>query len=277
MRCFDIHLKEVFPFLGEQNADPVLTAYLPYNMTEMSRENDRRPCVLICPGGGYRFVSQREAEPIALHFLPEGYNVFVLTYSVDTYQFPTQLRQVAAAMEMIHMHAEQWNCDPNRVAIAGFSAGGHLAAHYSNTYNIPEVREVFPDSKPVQASILSYPVITADRAYCHPGSFEHLLGHSYPMSEAELEKFSCHRLVSENTPPAFVWHTTDDAVVPVQNSLFYTQALAKFGIPFELHIYPKGFHGLVTVDDATNGELDAVTKRAYQWLENMKAWLKHTL
>ena len=277
MRCFDIHLKEVFPFLGEQNADPVLTAYLPYNMTEMSRENDRRPCVLICPGGGYRFVSQREAEPIALHFLPEGYNVFVLTYSVDTYQFPTQLRQVAAAMEMIHMHAEQWNCDPNRVAIAGFSAGGHLAAHYSNTYNIPEVREVFPDSKPVQASILSYPVITADRAYCHPGRFEHLLGHSYPMSEAELEKFSCHRLVSENTPPAFVWHTTDDAVVPVQNSLFYTQALAKFGIPFELHIYPKGFHGLVTVDDATNGELDAVTKRAYQWLENMKAWLKHTL
>lgn len=277
MRCFEIHLKEVFPFLGENHADPILTAYLPYNLPEMNRQDDRRPCVLVCPGGGYHFVSQRETEPIALHFLPEGYNVFVLTYDVAPYRFPTQLRQVAAAMEVIHSHAAEWNCNPNRIAIAGFSAGGHLAAHYSNAYDIPEVREVFPDSKPVQASILSYPVITGDRAICHPGSFQNLLGHEYPLSEAELEKFSCHRLVSDRTPPTFLWHTATDVVVPVQNSLLYAQALANHSVPFELHIYPEGVHGLVTVDDATNGELSAVIKRAHQWLQNMKDWLKHTL
>ena len=89
-------------------------------------------------------VSQREEEPIALHFLSEGYNVFVLAYFVAPHHFPVQLRQVAAAMEIIHMYADDWNCDPNRIAIAGFSAGGHLAAHYSNAYNSPEVRTVFP-------------------------------------------------------------------------------------------------------------------------------------
>lgn len=277
MRCFDIHLKEVFPFLGENNADPVLTAYLPYNMAEMMRQDAKRPCLLICPGGGYSGVSQREAEPIALHFLPDGYNVFVLTYSVKPYCFPTQLRQVAAAMEMIHNNAAEWNCDPHRVAIMGFSAGGHLAAHYTNAYDIPEVREVFPESKPVQASVLAYPVITADKAHCHPGSFRNLLGHDYPLSEEEVEKFSCDRLVSEHTPPAFLWHTRPDSCVPVMNALLYAQALTKHGIPFELHIYPEGRHGLATVDEATNNELSDTVKRAHRWLEDARIWLKDTL
>ena len=277
MRCFEIHLKEVFPFLGENNADPVLTAYLPYNMAEMMRQDAKIPCLLICPGGGYGGVSQREAEPIALHFLSEGYNVFVLTYSVKPYRFPTQLRQVAAAMEMIHKNAAEWNCNPHRIAIMGFSAGGHLAAHYTNAYDMPEVREVFPESKPVQASILAYPVITADQEHCHPGSFRNLLGHDYPLSEEELEKVSCDRLVSEHTPPAFLWHTRPDSSVPVMNTLLYAQALTKYGIPFEVHIYPEGRHGLATVDDITNNELTDTVKRAHRWLEDAKIWLKDTL
>ena len=277
MRCFDIHLKENFPVLGENNADPVLTAYLPCDAIKMKRQNPARPCLLICPGGGYGMVSQRETEPIALQFLPEGYNVFVLTYSVEPFCFPTQLRQVAAAMEIIHSHAGEWDCDPNRVAIMGFSAGGHLAAHYTNAYDIPEVRKVFPESKPVQASVLAYPVITADREHCHPASFQRLLGHDYPLSEEEVDKFSCDRLVTEHTPPTFLWHTRQDASVPVMNTLLYAQALAKHGTAFELHIYPEGGHGLATVDDATNLALPDVTKRAHQWLRDAKDWLKNTL
>ncbi|MBQ8599425.1 MAG: alpha/beta hydrolase, partial [Oscillospiraceae bacterium] len=132
-----LHLNELFPQLGQSNADPTLELYLPYNMSEMKREGQKRPCMVILPGGAYAFCSQRESEPIALHFLPEGYNVFVLTYSVAPHRFPTQLREVAAALELIYVHADDWNCDTSKVAIMGFSAGGHLAAHYSTQYDCP--------------------------------------------------------------------------------------------------------------------------------------------
>ena len=218
-------------------------------------------------------VSQREAEPIALKFLEAGYNVFVVTYSTAPHRFPQQLLEVAAAMELIHQNADQWHCDVEKVAIVGFSAGGHLAAHYSNAYDCPEVRKVFPDSKPVQASILSYPVITSDRAYAHQGSFNNLVG-EYPAEDDT--RFSCDKLVSEKTPPTFLWHTAEDSCVPVENSLLYAMALRKYKIPFELHVYPFGWHGLSTVDGMTNDEavLDVRVKRAYEWLENAKRWLK---
>ena len=102
-----LHLKDEFPFLGNDNRDPTLEIYLPYNMKEMGREHQKRPCILVCPGGGYAGCSQRESEPIALHFLPEGYNTIVLTYSVAPHRFPTQLREVAAVLELIHRNAEQ--------------------------------------------------------------------------------------------------------------------------------------------------------------------------
>ena len=252
MRCFEIHLKEQFEFLGQDGKDPVLTAYLIHNLAEMNWQDKRRPTILICPGGGYSAVSEREAEPVALKLLPEGYNVFVLTYSVPGHSFPTQIREVAAAMELIHKNAAEWNCDPERIAIMGFSAGGHLAAHYTNAYDCEEVRAVFPESKGVKASILCYPVITADPDHAHKGSFKHLIGHKYPMSEEELDKFSCDRLVSEKTPPAFLWHSATDEIVPVANSLLYAQALTEHQIPFALHIYHRGNHGLSTADLQTN-------------------------
>lgn len=277
MRCEVIHLKETFPVLGENGRDPLLTAFLPYNMTEMKRQDWKRPCILICPGGGYGMVSQREGEPIALNLLPEGYNVFVLTYSVYPHRYPAQLRETAAAMELIYAHAEDWNCDTDRIAIMGFSAGAHLAAHYTNAYDTPEVREVFPQSKGVQASLLCYPVITADPACCHKGSFQNLIGHGYPLSNEEIAKFSCEQLVTEKTPPAFLWHTAADAVVPVNNSLLYAQALAKHHIPFGLHIYPAGHHGLSTADDQTNGPLEPAVQCVHSWLPQVKVWLKNYL
>lgn len=277
MRYEKVFLKEHYPFLGEDGKDPVLELYLPYNMTQMKRQDQKRPCMLICPGGGYGMVSQREGEPIALHLLPEGYNVFVLTYSVKPHKFPVQLREVAAAMELIHANADVWNCDKDRVAIMGFSAGGHLAAHYSNAYDIPEVRQVFPRSKPVQASVLCYPVITAWPEDCHKGSIQNLSGGTYPLEDAVMEKFSCEGLVTEKTPPAFLWHTFTDKTVPVNNSLLYAQAMARKGVPCSLHIYPAGAHGLSTADEQTNGALTDAARLAADWLPQMKRWLKHTL
>lgn len=271
-----LHLKDEFPFLGNDNRDPTLEIYLPCNMKEMGREHQKRPCILVCPGGGYAGCSQRESEPIALHFLPEGYNTFVLTYSVAPHRFPTQLREVAAVLELIHRNAEQWNCDPDRVAILGFSAGGHLAAHYSTCYDCEEVREVFPESHPVQASILCYPVITADPAYAHMGSIINLSGHN-PITAEDVDKFSCERHVTVHTPPAFLWHTSADDGVPVMNSLLYAGALSAHRTPFELHVYPFGWHGLATVDGQTNNGLDEKTSHAADWLPAVKKWLKLTL
>lgn len=137
MRHEIFHLKDFYRELGKNGCDATLTTYLPDNLPEMGRIDERRPCLLICPGGGYEFCSKREQEPIALYFLPNGFNVFILKYSAAPNRYPTQLREVAAAMELIYKNADAWHCDTNRIAIMGFSAGGHLAAHYSNVYSCP--------------------------------------------------------------------------------------------------------------------------------------------
>ena len=238
----------------------------------MRREHNKRPCLLICPGGGYGFCSHREAEPIALHFLPEGMNVFILWYSVAPHRYPTQLREAAAAMELIYMNAEEWNCDTSKIAILGFSAGGHLAAHYSTASACADVRAVFPESKAPNASILCYPVITAAPAYTHGGTFENLLGHA--PDEAEIERFSCDKLVTAETPTAFLWHTAADNAVPIMNCYLYASALAKFGVPAEVHVYPFGQHGLATADSETVDGMNANIDHAANWLPAVKRWLK---
>lgn len=267
-----LELKNYFDFIGENGENPTLDIYLPYNMAEMNRQNQKRPCLIVCPGGGYGMCSERESEPIALHFLPEGFNVFVLKYSVAPHRFPTQIREVAAVMELIYSNAEEWNCDTEKIAIIGFSAGGHLAAHYSTMYDCKEVREVFPESKPVNASVLSYPVITADFNVAHQGSFLNLLGHA-PENKEEEEYFSCNCQVKENTPPAFIWHTAQDNVVPVAHSLLYANALVENNVPVELHIYPYGGHGLSTSDKHTVDDVTEIVAYNNIWLDSVKRWL----
>ena len=275
MRSERIRLKYYYNFLGEGGKDPTLDLYLPYNMPEINREKQKRPCLLICPGGGYGMCSERESEPVALHFLTEGFNVFVLKYSVAPYRFPSQLREVAASLELIHRFADLWNCDTKKIAIMGFSAGGHLAAHYSTMYDCKEVREVFPESKKVNASILSYPVITADPKCWHKGSFVNLLGHT-PQNKEEENYFSCDRQVSDKTPPAFLWHASDDTCVPVKNSMLYAEALSENGIPFELHIYPYGGHGMSICDKQVHNKLNSNIEYDRDWLYSAKKWLKLT-
>ena len=284
-----IHLKDAFPVLGEQGRDPTLTVYVPDAVTWRlalgnnidgysdahvnTKEDHLRPGILLCPGGGYGHLSGRESEPIALQFLSSGYRVFVLHYSCAPHRYPTQLIEVAAAMELIHQNASVWNCDTGKIAIMGFSAGGHLAAHYSTCYDCPEVRAVFPSSKAIQATILGYPVITTE----YKGiTFENLAGHEL-QTEEELRKFSCDQLVTDRTPPAFLWHTFLDDAASVVNTLRYAEALYRHRIPAEVHIYPYGPHGMATVDEETCTEIPSPVARASAWLNDVKAWLKMML
>ncbi len=276
MRHFVSRIKELYPCLGSGSADPTLSVYLPDNLYEMGWQERKRPCLLICPGGAYAMCSQREAEPVALNFLPGGYNVFILNYSVAPCRFPAQLREVAAALECVYENAEEWHCDLSKIAIMGFSAGGHLAAQYANSFDCPEIRSAFPQSKPVNAAVLCYPVITADERYSHKGSFENLLGHTIATDE-EMNRFSCERLVSPRTPPAFIWHTAADTSVPPMNSLLYAEALAKNGVPFSLRIYPAGRHGLATCDNRTNEPLNGAAGIAGDWISAAREWLTLTL
>lgn len=273
MKVERLVLKDYFPQLGEEGAEAYVDCYIPEIMTEMVLEREYRPCLVVCPGGGYEFVSTREAEPVAVHFLSEGYCVFTVKYSEKPYHFPQQLRELAGVMELIYSHAEEWKCDTNDIAIMGFSAGGHLSAQYANRYDCPEVREVFPESKPVQKNVLCYPVITDEEAYTHGLTIRNYVG--YEPTKKNEKGCSCECLVTEKTPPTFLWHTRTDGLVPVQNSLIYARELSEKGVDFELHIYPHGEHGLSTVDELCCAGLDEKTKVCHQWLTDCKRWLKN--
>ena len=276
MKHSTVHLKEYFPALGADNADPTLTLYLPDNLESMGRQDQQRPGILICPGGGYQLCSDRESEMVALQFLCKGYCAFVLNYSVWPHGFPTQIREVAGAVELLHRNADIWHCDSNRLGILGFSAGAHLAAHYSNCFDCDEIRQVFPESKPVQASVLCYPVITADPSFRHTGSIQRLSGHEN-ITQEDIQCFSLENKVTERTPPTFLWHTSQDGTVPVKNSLVYAQALAEKKIPFALHIYPFGGHGLSTVTRDTNDSIEPKVAMAADWIPALWKWLEFNL
>ncbi|MCE1197004.1 alpha/beta hydrolase, partial [bacterium] len=189
--------------------------FLPYMNTYVLDGERRRPAVLICPGGGYSFRSAREAEPIALQFNAAGYHAFVLHYSVAPRRHPLPLLDVSRAMCLLRGRADAYRIHSGRIALCGFSAGGHLAASLGVFWDKPialGAPGIEPGLNRPDALILSYPVITSG-PYAHRGSFECLLG---PEAGPEkLDEVSLERHVSDKTPPTFIWHTYADEGVPL--------------------------------------------------------------
>lgn len=232
----------------KEEANVTLTYYLNDESPELSNAVTR-PAMLVLPGGAYRMCSDREAEPIALAYLAEGFQTFVLRYTVgNSGEFETVLKDAEAAMEMIYQHAEEWKVDCKRIAAIGFSAGGHLAAMLGTTGMI----------KP-GALVLGYPCIQeiADSA----GGIL-----PFPIPNAAEQ-------VSKNTPPTFMFAASDDQIVPV-DSLPFANALHQAQVPFELHIFQKGGHGLSLAKRHTaNGKMDMVEPRVARWFAMSVEWL----
>lgn len=247
--------------------------YLSTYVVETSQEycpNRKRPAMLVLGGGGYQYVSDREKEPIALYYLSQGFNVFVLDYAVAPATFPSALVEACMAMAYIRENAEQLFVDKTHVASVGFSAGGHLLGTLSTMYDCEEVKAILGDKYRLcrpDASIYSYPVVSSDKKISHQGSFDSLCGEN----EELLARVSIDKNITKNSPPAFIWTTVDDACVPSENTFELALAYKKAGVPFELHVFETGRHGLSLATNETNYENKAVHK----WLKMSITWLKN--
>ena len=243
------------------------------------RPDEKRPVILMCPGGGYEMTSDREAEPMAMQFLAMGYHVAILRYSVCPVRYPAALLQVAESVLYLKEHADEYHIDPEKIVVQGCSAGGHLAANYGIAWNSPFLTKLMgmendPERLCVAGLLLCYPVITSGEK-AHEESFRNLLGEQY---EEKKEELSLENQVTPDTPPTFLWHTATDATVPVENSLYFFQACLQQGVSAELHIYPVGGHGLSLANEETcraNGI--GVQKECQSWIGLAQNWLEEIL
>lgn len=200
-----------------------------------------RGSVVICPGGGYEFCSPREAAPVAHAFNRAGFHAFVLWYDCEHTPLGLEpVRQLAWAVAEVRRRSAEWELDAGRVAVCGFSAGAHLAGTLGMLWmNDDLFTGTQAGERRPNAMILGYPVVSAGK-YGHRDSFLRLAG-----GEAEAQqRFSLETLVTEHTPPTFLWHTMDDASVSVQNTLLLSRALRAANVPQEVHLFAHGVHGL---------------------------------
>lgn len=255
----------------EQQEPPVLTAFLCGVSTEMG--NRCRPAVIICPGGGYVYLSDREADPVALRFASYGINAFVLRYSISDKPFPTALLEVAAAVDFVRKNSEKWDINPQNISVCGFSAGGHLAASLAVHWNKDFITTPMKNAncRPDKA-ILSYPVITSGE-YSHKESIKSIIGEN-PLEERK-KLVSLEKQVGNHVPPVFIWHCADDGCVPVQNTVNFISALSENSISYEAHIYPSGGHGIALADDCTSSYKDQENEICSQWFCNALRFIKN--
>ncbi len=279
--------------LRKDNPKIKLTAYqLSHKLGD--RKDIVRPAVLICPGGGYTFLSDREAEPIAMKFLSKGYNAFILDYSVKgDAKYPNPLYDAANAIYTIRTNAEKWNIDKDKICVCGFSAGGHVAASLGVYWNHEFVKKELgiKDSEMIKPNgmILGYPLLdiatfTPEYFSDKPDLIEHgercldaLFGTNEP-DPKQMDSVSLYKHVSSDTPKTFMWHTYEDGLVAVDNVLDFSKALAQNDVAFEMHIFQNGGHGLACVDKTTNMGIDMGTAARYSiWFDLALAWMDDNL
>lgn len=259
--------------LSTSNA--TLTCYIANNNTESPTVN--RNAILIVPGGGQDYCSKREGEPVALHFLSKGFNAFVLEYSTRSTsdaRFPTQLLEAMAAIYYIKENASKHHGNPSKVHALGFSAGGHLAASLAFLGNKVKFKNLLGINNDYDLSLasllLGYPVIS-NRVDTHMSSFENIT-----TTEFDKDYLSLEQHITESAPPLFIFSTSDDAVVPIANSLVVMQKYALLKKPFEAHVYEKGYHGFSLANELVSPRevVAAIQKNIPTWVEDACDFIK---
>lgn len=248
--------------------NPGIGDFTPQITPYLLNTGETNGAVIICPGGGYNHRSEMEGAPVAEWMNRIGLSAFVLDYRVSPYRHPYPMLDAKRAVRMVRYYATEWQISPDKVLLLGFSAGGHLAATVATGFgggdpgagDPVDMMSCRPDGL-----ILCYPVITFGE-YRHQGSIDCLLGDSPDPSL--LTELSQELNVTPNTPPTFIWHTATDASVPVENSLFFADALRKNRVPWELHVFPEGRHGLKLADDYP--EVGIWKQLCENWLHKMQ-------
>ncbi len=262
-----IDLYEFFRIARGEHAAGYLELYVGTPMEEIAPRI--RPGMLVIPGGGYGMISQREAEPVALRFADHGFAAAVLRYSTNT-AYPVPLLEACMATVWLRENAKRLYLNPDNLAAIGFSAGGHLAGMLG-TLQEGELSEFLGEKMQLarpDAIILSYAVLTMGIS-THGGTRDIITGRD----PALREKLSVEKRVNEKSAPAFLWHTTEDGCVPVENSMLLAAAYRKAGIPFALHLFERGRHGLSVVNAETNVEGDEAYFRVRKWVGLSLDWL----
>ncbi|MFM1768681.1 MAG: hypothetical protein RJA22_1210 [Verrucomicrobiota bacterium] len=250
--------------LGSKDQDiPTLTPFLP----EAGKANGA--AIVVCPGGGYGGLASHEGQDYALFLTQHGITAFVLKYRLGShgYRHPRMLQDAQRAVRLVRARAAEWQVDPKRVGIMGSSAGGHLASTALTHFDAGQPDAADPvdrqSSRP-DLGILCYPVITMGPD-THAGSKRNLLGDKPEAALVDL--LSNEKQVSKETPPCFIWHTWEDKAVKVENALAFATALQKHGVPFDLHVYQQGRHGIGLADKPPFGN-------AHPWSKDLVFWLK---
>lgn len=290
--------------IGESYA--YLVAYL-----QSIKYREKMPTVIVCPGGAYFYTSQREAEPVAIEFLSKGYNVFVLHYSTmaskrmveeglgyedarfnieefilsskeQPSQFPGPLIELGLAMKHIKEHAKEYHVDPDEIITCGFSAGANLVSLLGSYWNSKWLNDLVGSEAEIlrpMAQILSYGYMDSTELFMNriveleeleEALIKATFNHCNP-SEEELLSISPSLLMHDKVPPSFLWHTREDDLVPVEQTLQFGKALQEFKIPWEMHIFDRGDHGLSVANKASMSE----NIHAHKWVELADSWLRN--
>ena len=288
-------LYEYFGLERPEKAAGYLQSYIHYQSEEYC-VGRKRPAMIVIAGGGYAYVSDREKEPVALYYFSKGYNVFTLDYSVSPVNYPFQLTEACMAVAYVRENAQSMGINPDEVAAIGFSAGGHLAGMLATVRcgedpasgadvgsakiteqqtSDPQVAEILKERYKIcrpDAVILSYPVVSYKHDYISK-SIERLCGGNQKLCES----LSVEKRVTEYSAPAFIWCTADDGCVPAKNSLVLAKTYAEKNVPYELHVFAHGPHGLSVCNEETapEGRNDYLNPSVGRWPDLSFNWLKN--
>ena len=270
MNLETIDLYQYFGIEKPDNAGGILTCYT-HEISEEYNFNTYRPAMLVLPGGGYEFCSDREAEPIAIEFFAKGFNSFVLDYSTKNtskVEYPYQLIEGCMAIAFIRENFERFRVNIEKVCAVGFSAGGHLCAMLATLTGEKVVGDFLKEKASLcrpDAVILSYPVITWGE-FANVPTYDNLCG-----DREDLKDYlSLQNRVDKNSVPAYIWTTYEDTCVPCENSLYMALAYRKAGVPFELHIFESGEHGASLANKEVKFPVPAIAV----WTDLANTWLK---